>query len=121
MYRIDETKHLSARDQLDLCTHCPSPRVAALLRVESDDRRVGRAGLGQCGWLSHRGVSRLSRVPVQEKTAVTGRPIALLVVLAFSVLLAAPLAAEGQQVTRVPRVGYLSPLAASVDASRSDA
>jgi len=36
-------------------------------------------------------------------------------------LLSVPLAAEGQQVTRVPRVGYLSPLAASVDASRSDA
>jgi putative ABC transport system substrate-binding protein len=36
-------------------------------------------------------------------------------------LLAAPLAAEGQQGTRVPRVGYLSPLTASVDASRSEA
>src|SRR5712691_8301521 len=36
-------------------------------------------------------------------------------------LLNAPLLAEGQQGTRVPRVGYLSPLTASVDASRSEA
>src|SRR5437867_1041093 len=36
-------------------------------------------------------------------------------------VLTAPLAAEGQQGTRVPRVGYLSPLTASVDASRSEA
>ena len=36
-------------------------------------------------------------------------------------LLASPFAAEAQQGTRVPRVGYLSPLTASVDASRSEA
>ena len=38
-----------------------------------------------------------------------------------AVLLAAPLVAEAQQVTRVPRVGYLSPLTASADGSRSEA
>jgi putative ABC transport system substrate-binding protein len=36
-------------------------------------------------------------------------------------LLAAPIVTEAQQVTRIPRVGYLSPLTASVDASRSEA
>src|SRR5947207_15867944 len=93
MSRVDETRRFSARDQLDLCAHRACPRIEAFLRLESDDRRLGRAGLGQCAWLSHREISRLSRVPVQEKTAVTGRPIALLVVLGFSVLLVAPLAA----------------------------
>ena len=38
-----------------------------------------------------------------------------------AVLLAAPLAAKAQQVTRVPRIGYLSPLTVSADASRSEA
>src|SRR5712692_2190573 len=108
MSRVDETRRFSARDQLDLCAHRACPRVAAFLRLESDDRRLGRAGLGQCAWLSHRGISRLSRVPVQEKTAVTGRPIALLVALAFSILLAVPLAVEAQQSGKVPRIAVLT-------------
>jgi len=49
---------------------------------------VSTLGFLIAGYLACQGV------PVQEKTAVTGRPIALLVVLGFSVLLAAPLAAE---------------------------
>src|SRR5713226_7259501 len=109
MSRVDDTRRFSARDQRDLCAHRACPRVAAFLRLESDDRRLGRAGLGQCAWLSHRGISGLSRVPDQEKTAVTGRPIALLVALACSILLAAPLATEAQQAGRVVRIGLLSP------------
>src|SRR3989442_9462868 len=69
----DETRRLSPRDQRDLRIDRPSPRVAAHLRLERNDRRVDRAGLGQCGWLSHRGISRLSRAPFEEKTVVTGR------------------------------------------------
>jgi ABC-type uncharacterized transport system substrate-binding protein len=38
-----------------------------------------------------------------------------------AVFLAAPPAAEAQQITRVPRLGYLSPLTASADASRRGA
>jgi len=39
---------------------------------------------------------------------VTGRPIALLIALAFSILLAAPLVVEAQQAAKVYRIGFLS-------------
>jgi hypothetical protein len=60
---------------------------------------VDRAGLGQCGWVSYRWISRLSRILVEEKTAaVTVNPIARILALVITLDRTAPLAVEAQQV-----------------------
>jgi hypothetical protein len=59
---------------------------------------VDRAGLGQYGWVSHRWISRLSRIFVEEKTAaVTVNPIARILALVVTLGRTAPLAVEAQE------------------------
>jgi ethanolamine utilization microcompartment shell protein EutL len=50
---------------------------------------------------------------------VTGRPIALLVALAFSILLAAPLGAQAQQAGKVARIGVLGDTSPPAETSYS--
>src|SRR5262249_4241341 len=64
-----EAGNVPSGDQLDLRFDRAPPRVAAHLRLERNDWRVDRAGLGQCGWVSHRRLSRLSRILGEEETA----------------------------------------------------
>src|SRR6266702_8159596 len=121
--RVDETGSLSACGQLDLRTHCPSARVAAHLRMERNDRRVGCAGLDQCGWLSHCGISLLSRLHLEEQTGMTSKTIALILTLVLAAL-PAPLAAEAQTAAKVWRIGLIvvapaSPLEALAKASEN--
>jgi hypothetical protein len=67
--------------------------------LERNDWRVDRAGLGQYGWVSHRRISRLSRILVEEKAAaVTVNPIAHTLALVVTLGRTAPLAIEAQQV-----------------------
>src|SRR5262249_2372771 len=77
-----EAGNVRSGDQLDLRFDRAPPRVAAHLRLERNDRRVDRAGLGQYGWVSHRRISCLSRILVKEKNAaVTVNPIARILAL----------------------------------------
>jgi hypothetical protein len=59
---------------------------------------VDRAGLGQYGWVSHRRISRLSRILVEEKTkTVTVNPTTRILALVVTLGPTAPLAIETQQ------------------------
>ncbi len=77
--------------------------VEQVVTVDRKSRPSIGSALGKLKMTCGR-ISRLSGAPFKEKTAVTGRLIALLVTLA---LLAAPLAAEAQLAGKVYRLGYL--------------
>ena len=60
---------------------------------------MDRAGLGQYGWVSHRWISRLSRILVEDKAAtVKVNPIARILALFVTLGRTAPLAIEAQPV-----------------------
>jgi hypothetical protein len=64
--------------------------------------------VGQCGWLSHRRVSRLSGVPLEEKAVIRRNPIARILALVLTLGLAAPPAVDAQRVEKVFRIGVLA-------------